>query len=150
MSEEIAQATADRAAELAAIRARAAGEVYTYHEDLSEDGRYAYEATIRRGDTTIIDFDEPMDAERAALRALVQAQADRRALLARLDEATAAADAAIAEYSRYAAELQAARAFIRAIRDAAIIGGWTEHQSALLAAYDAVRPAVDIGRLFED
>lgn len=40
-------------------------------------------------------------------------------------------------------ELAAARAFIREIRGAMLIGGWRDEQSALLAAYDKVTKARD-------
>jgi hypothetical protein len=39
------------------------------------------------------------------------------------------------------AELHAARAFIRAIRTVAVIGGWTDAQNTTLAAYDDAREA---------
>lgn len=159
MSEEIALAAADRAAELAAIRSRAERLLYEYGEDWRYDHRedwppegddapYLASAWLFDGISRILDLDEPDDDERAALRELVQAQHDRRVLLARLDEVTAAAEAVLAEYSRADAELHAARAVVA---EARLFAGGARPEPdtpkarliAALAAYDATWPAED-------
>lgn len=95
-------------------------------------------------------------SERAGYQRAIESAKDRIALLAReRDEARSKAENAEsarlwaaakdaedtqrlqAYCARLLAELEAARAFIREIRGAMLIGGWRDTQSALLAAYDA-------------
>ncbi len=83
---------ADRAAELAAIRSRAEREQYEYSERQEDSGHLAVWVECAECEDGFY-LVEPSEGQRAALRELMQAQQDRRALLARLDEVETERDA---------------------------------------------------------
>lgn len=87
MSDEIALAAADRAAEIAAIRARWAGVAWHYTENMS--AAQLYTDNDPGGTITLA----PVKRQRITLRLAAQAPADIAALLGRITMLAAALDA---------------------------------------------------------
>ncbi len=162
----------NRAAELAAIRARAEREQYEYSEKWEPDGDgppYLLSAYLKFGGSLALDLEEPAGAECIALRDLVQVQQDRRTLLARLDalekhdmavyaayldtirDLRAQLDAALAERDQYladfTAELDGGKEMRRVLgaRDGETLWGCVERVAAERNAAHARLDEAEIG-----